>query len=191
MYWGYKTLIMKKFKKVIVLIFATVLVSSCTQSIDGNLESDYIETRQYITYYKGAVYSGEIFFIYENGQLESRINYKDGKLDGLAERYWKDGSLDYKQNYKDGQQDGLKEWTAPGFGGRILIKSYYKDNRLNGVEETYYEGGQLMQTVNYKDGQEDGLMKGYYEGGQIRVENTYKDGVLISNKYYSEDGQIQ
>ena len=112
-------------------------------------------------------------------------------MDGLAERYWEDGSLDYKQNYKDGQQDGLKEWTAPGPIGRILIKSYYKDNRLNGVEETYYEGGQLMQTVNYKDGQQDGLMKGYYEGGQIRVENTYNEGVLISNKHYSEDGQIQ
>ena len=40
----------------------------------------------------------------ENGQLFSKINYKDGELDGLLEVYFWDGSIVDKKNYKDGKE---------------------------------------------------------------------------------------
>ena len=38
---------------------------------------------------------------YENGQLEQRGNYKNGKMDGLREYFDKDGNLTGTKEYKD------------------------------------------------------------------------------------------
>ena len=38
---------------------------------------------------------------YENGQLEQRGNYKNGKMDGLREYFDKDGNLTGAKEYKD------------------------------------------------------------------------------------------
>ena len=48
-------------------------------------------------YYKKRPYEK----FYENGQLEQRGNYKNGKMDGLREYFDKDGSLSGTKEYKD------------------------------------------------------------------------------------------
>jgi len=40
---------------------------------------------------------------YENGQLEWRANYKDGKLDGLFELFDENGNLTKTKEYKNGE----------------------------------------------------------------------------------------
>ena len=42
---------------------------------------------------------------YDNGQLESRANYKDNKRDGLCEFWFRDGKPMGRVNYKDGVAD--------------------------------------------------------------------------------------
>ena len=39
----------------------------------------------------------------ENGQLQQRSNYKDGKLEGLFEWFDEDGNLTKTEEYKDGE----------------------------------------------------------------------------------------
>ena len=46
--------------------------------------------------------NGVVETYYDNGQLQSRANYKDGKLDGLGEIWSRDGQLESRANYKDG-----------------------------------------------------------------------------------------
>jgi|TARA_B110000116_G_C16526246_1_gene442243 antitoxin component YwqK of YwqJK toxin-antitoxin module len=75
--------------------------------------------------------TGVEFTFHDNGQLESKSNYKDGERDGLWEWFYENGQLQFKENYKDGRQDG--------------------------PFESYYENGQLDERGNYKDGKEDGL----------------------------------
>ena len=94
---------MKTIARITSILICLILLTSCTQSIDGNLEKDYIEERQSITYYKGAPYTGEMFFNYENGQLKAKVNFKDGELDGLWEAYYENGQLKSSRNYKDGE----------------------------------------------------------------------------------------
>ena len=112
---------MKTIARITSILIGLILLTSCAQSIDFNLEKDYIEERQSITYYKGAPYTGEMFFNYENGKLGAKRNYKDGERDGLYEMYHENGQLQLKVNYKDGEPDGLYEM--------------------------YYENGQLKQTT--------------------------------------------
>ena len=45
--------------------------------------------------------NGVIETYYDNGQLKSRENYKDGKLDGLREAWYSNGKLYSRENYKD------------------------------------------------------------------------------------------
>ena len=117
---------MKTIARITSILICLILLTSCAQSIDGNLEKDYLEEENDIVLYKGEPYNGEMFFNYENGQLQERRNYKDGKPDGLAEAYYENGKLDAKRNFKDGELDGLYE--------------------------EYYENGQLKLKENYKDG---------------------------------------
>ena len=39
---------------------------------------------------------------YDNGQLKTRENYKNGKLDGLSEAWLENGQLELRASYKDG-----------------------------------------------------------------------------------------
>ena len=40
---------------------------------------------------------------YDNGQLKSRENYKDGEREGLWESFDKEGNLTETEEYKDGE----------------------------------------------------------------------------------------
>ena len=144
---------MKILKRSITVLVCLILFTSCTKSIDGEKEDAYIEIREEITYYKGTPFTGEIFENYNNGQLYYKINFKDGKQDGLSEWYYENGQLQYKDNFKDGNRDGLSEF--------------------------YYENGQLQRKANYKDGELDGLEESYYKNGQLKEKGNYKDGDII------------
>ena len=59
----------------------------------------------------------QLFHTTPNGQLESRIEYKDGLKDGLSETFIENGQILTSKNYKDGQKNGL-------------VESYYEDGTL-------------------------------------------------------------
>ena len=91
---------------------------------------------------KETIKDGLVETFYENGQLESKSNYKDGKPDGLWEVFYfisnnnpfvLHGLIKTRKNYNNGKQDGLSEW--------------------------FVENGQLWSRKNYKDGKRDGLWK--------------------------------
>ena len=135
---------MKTLKRSITVLVCLILFTSCTKSIDGKKEKEYIEKRKGITYYKGTPFTGEIFKNYKNGQVSEEYNYKDGKQDGLYKGYYENGQLSYKANYKDG--------------------------KLNGLSEQYHENGQLHYKLNYKDGKEDFSSYESYDKDGERIE---------------------
>ena len=105
-------------------------------------------------YFESALFNGLSFDVYEDGQLKSEANYKDGKQDAL-EKFWSvDGKLTYEANYKDGKQDGLeKRWFA---WGTLGYEANYKDGKQDGVEKFYFETGQLDYQNYWKDGKQIG-----------------------------------
>ena len=44
---------------------------------------------------------------HKNGQKESELNYKDGKMDGLWTQWHENGQKQREVNFKDGKEDGL------------------------------------------------------------------------------------
>ena len=110
---------MKILKRSITVLVCLILFTSCTKSIDHKKEKSYIEVRKGITYYKGEPFTGEIFRNYDNGQLKAKINYTDGKKDGLSEHYYENGQLQFKMNFKDGKEDGSSFESYDKDGQRI------------------------------------------------------------------------
>jgi antitoxin component YwqK of YwqJK toxin-antitoxin module len=54
---------------------------------------------------------------YDNGQLESKFNYKNGNREGLWVGYWDNGQLTYKGNWKNGKQEGV--WVSYNTDGTV------------------------------------------------------------------------
>ena len=131
---------------------------------DGSKHGEWVEFDA-----NGLVKSKSLF---EDGQLRSKSNYKDGEQHGLAEGYYESGQLRSKSNYKDGEQHGLAE--------------------------EYYESGQVSQRRNYKDGKLyrdgklfSGLVEWHYENGQLGSKENYKDGKLHGLwEFFKEDGSL-
>lgn len=87
---------------------------------------------------------------YDNGQLESRSNYKDDKLNGLYETWYKNGQLKARGIYKDDKLEGL--WEIWYLNGQLMSRTYYENDKPDGLHEILHENGQLVSRVICKDG---------------------------------------
>jgi antitoxin component YwqK of YwqJK toxin-antitoxin module len=65
---------------------------------------------------------------HENGQLETEINYKNGKLHGPHKVWYSNGSILKESNFKDGYRDGL--YRTRDITGDILREETYKDGEF-------------------------------------------------------------
>ena len=140
---------MKKIKVLFVIIFI-LLFASWGKLREVNITDT--EIREGIAYVKGETeaFTGIIKLYYENGNLESESNFKDGKQEGLSKLYYENGDLESEGNYKDGKGEGLaKEYYE---NGNIRIEGNYKDGKKEGHFKEYYENGYLMAQYYYKDG---------------------------------------
>jgi antitoxin component YwqK of YwqJK toxin-antitoxin module len=113
----------------------------------------------------------------ENGQLQQRSNYKDGKSEGFSEKYYNNGQLEWRANFKDGKLDGL--WEKFYENGQLEEKRNYKNGKIDGIYDVFYENGQLEWRANYKDGKLDGLFELFDENGNLTKTKEYKNGELI------------
>jgi len=82
-------------------------------------------------------------------KIKEKANYKNGKLEGLYEKYYK-GKLGKRCNYKNGKLDGLyEEWWC---NDRISMKYNYKNGKLHGLIKGWDPDGELNHKFNYVDG---------------------------------------
>jgi len=71
---------------------------------------------------------GVIKTYYNNGQLESEANYKNGELDGSYKVWYKDGQLKGEANYKNGKKEGVcKDWNE---SGKLRFEDNFKNGKL-------------------------------------------------------------
>jgi len=116
---------------------------------------------------------------YENGQLRSNCNYKDGRRHGLCQEWYENGQLWSSYNYKDDKEHGLCQWWHKS--EQLWSSFNYKDGRRHGLCQWWYLSGKLQTSYNYKDGKEHGLCQIWAKNGTLWSSNVYKDGHLIED----------
>jgi len=89
-------------------------------------------------------YSGPVFTLYENGQLEWEGTLKNGIENGPFKTYSKyyNGPLSIEGTYKDGELDGTYKSYYPN--GQLKEEGTIKDGKLIDYQE-YSPNGQLKE----------------------------------------------
>jgi antitoxin component YwqK of YwqJK toxin-antitoxin module len=211
-------------KKLLLLTLSILTLYACGQKTSLIYSEDCCidwDVGTEIMSYKGTPFSGDITGYYSNryptpanesttnNQLREKENYKDGKKDGLFEKYYEDGKIRSKFTYKDGKPIGIGEYFSDNgnlvekrthYDGELhvlwerydeqsgkLYRRYttnqkykrYAQTPLDGVSEEWYGNGQLQSRETYKEGYLEGISVSYYENGEIWEKRTYKKGKIV------------
>ena len=140
---------------------------------------------------------GEQLTFYENGNPESRAQYKNGKPFGMTERYYSDGTLSSRSHFNEYGQNGLYEsfhkngqpeqramikngeregerlyWSEDG---SPVYQQHYLAGKLHGEERSYRYGGVLYSVKQYQHGIQVGKQLTYDEAGKVVTEQHFDD----------------
>jgi antitoxin component YwqK of YwqJK toxin-antitoxin module len=143
-----------------------------------------------ITFKEGIETNELCEYFYENGQFEMNTIIKDGMKDGTWESYYENGNLQKVINYKDNKWHGLQETYYEN--GLLEYRGFFKNDEHDGVSEMYHENGQLAKKMLYTDGQENGIWEYYDENGHLDYTESYKNGKYHGvNEYYDDNGNLR
>ena len=122
-------------KKLSVLL-CVFLLTACAPS---EKPGDKLVERNGITYEVNSQtpFTGASIEYYEYGQLNEKIDYKDGMEHGLREYYDENGQIEVIANYKDGELHGLAE-------------SYDEDGKEYSSSPQCYQNGAEVDMSNCK-----------------------------------------
>jgi antitoxin component YwqK of YwqJK toxin-antitoxin module len=156
------------------------------------VNGDELEFREGIIYLKDSEipYTGKFYALYPSGKREQEAHYKNGKIDGFAERWYENGQKKSEGNFKIGKRDGLSlQWHE---NGKKAVEGNFKDGKQDGLETSWYEDGQKRSEDNFKDGKKDGRSIFWFPNGQKGNEGIYKDGITEGiHKMWHENGQMR
>ena len=123
---------MKTLLTLFVLFLFPILIS-CNSYSGSSDKTVCVDTdaliRNGIIYlpYETKPFTGNNLCKYENGQIKSEGNYKDGKPDGKVIDWYENGQIEAEENYKDGKLDGKATYWHEN--GKIKGKVTFKDGK--------------------------------------------------------------
>ena len=150
----------------ILIMFLTLI--SCSNSLEFEKESEFLNIQDKILYYKGKIYSGELIYRYPDGAIEMIQNYKDGLMEGVSEGFYNDGQLKERANCKKGLLSGNVQWYYQN--GQQERTCLYQDSKIVKCED-FYEDGQLKSKEA-----EDGFngYKEFFNDGRMNFKDVWK-----------------
>ena len=157
--WGaenYDDCILKNMKGIGSGVAAKAIIDACKVKHIHSTFSICVETEAQII--NGIIFlpnmtepfTGNNLCEYINGQIKSKGEIKDGKLDGKSSWWHLNGQKGLEKNYKDDKLDG--SWTTWSENGQKGLEKHYKDGKKDGKWTTWYESGQIWSEGNFKDG---------------------------------------
>ncbi len=87
----------------------------------------------------------EIF--HDNGNLQSKVNFKNNLEEGIMESYFENGKLESKGVYVLGKKMG--DWQSYYQNGNLEEKGTYHLDKKKGIWEYYNENGTLQRKAKY------------------------------------------
>lgn len=173
--------------------------------VDGNIESyttykygEAIEEAYYNTNkeiyetvdFKAAEKTYKLVTHYQNGNIQTEINYVNGLHHGPYKLYNFYGTVVASGNYNNGSQHG--EWNWYYDDGKIRISEGYLNGNRDGTSKHYYKSGQLEDDYFYNYGSKTGTWLSYHENGKLFTSTGYANDLQEGRKeFYSTSGNLQ
>lgn len=135
------------------------------------------------TNYKDGYEEGEKTTYYNDGKtVKSKATLAKGKVNGVAIAYDQNGKKEYEKSLKNGVDDGSERYFSPE--GEILSETIFKDGKAEGKSfSTIGKGSSscYVQTQYYTNGQLEGEYSEVFCDGTPKVKGKYvagkKDGL--------------
>jgi antitoxin component YwqK of YwqJK toxin-antitoxin module len=118
---------------------------------------------------------------HDNGQLESRGTYVDGKRHGALKWFYANGHLESSCTYVDGNCHGV--WESWHNNGQLRSHSTFVDGKAHGSWGSWYDNGQLWMCGAYESGKRHGVWEWFHDG-LIYERKTYDHGKLIKTEKF-------
>ncbi len=162
----------------------------------------------------GKPFTGTCEMCYMNGRLQRRVNFVNGKENGIDSTKYMSGCLQVVRNHIQGVPSGTWEYYYDSTGQQAWEMNYYlgekhgkhiffeadgdttlwevyQNGKLHGTKRTYYDDSKIHKEIDYKLGLMDGYFKVYNPDGIIIEELKYKEGKKDDDaKYYYDDGTL-
>ncbi|TVL96838.1 MAG: hypothetical protein CV087_23200 [Candidatus Brocadia sp. WS118] len=111
----------------------------------------------------------------ENGQLLLEREMKMGKKDGHFINYYpENGQLDSKAEFKNDKLAG--DWEHYYQNGVLADRGQYEDGKMVGIWEYFYDNSELWAEMEYRDGVPWNIVKHLRRDGSPIEGETLKDG---------------
>ena len=144
----------------------------------------------------GEIYSGYAIKHYQNGALEAKIGFANGKKNGQAVEYFEDGHLKSMTSYHENLMHGeVKNWSGAEEHPILAIRNFYQ-GKPHGTHKKWYPNGNVFKIVNYNMGKEEGLQQAFLENGKLYANYEAHDGRSFGLKrsmlcFELEDGKLK
>lgn len=183
--------------------------------IDCNEKLDYDEgSNTILSKSSGSAFTGKCESCYQNGVLERRMNFVNGKEEGADTTYYSSSCLMVTRNHIYGKEEGLWTYYYDSTTNVAWMMNYknglkhgqqvffnrkgdttsfenYTAGNLNGVKRTYFDSSKVEKQVVYKNGLIDGQFITYNRAGKPLQSVTYKAGKKNGvATYYYDDGTL-
>jgi antitoxin component YwqK of YwqJK toxin-antitoxin module len=87
---------------------------------------------------------------YPSGQLRLETNHNDGVRQGLHRVWHEDGPVEWKENYRNGKLHGVSQRYYPN--GVLRMEVNYKNGVPHGPQRHWERDGQLLAEYKYDNG---------------------------------------
>ena len=129
---------------------------------------------------------------YDNDQIKYEGNISNGFIDGNLNTFYEDGNLASSVNYKEGKAFGKAVFYYDNEDQtRKAEMLFNSDEKIDGTYTEFYENGEKKAVLEIENSKLNGDASFYYDSGNIKIEGSYKNGQKVGTwKNYTEDGNI-
>ena len=139
-------------------------------------------------YYQNKPFNGLLVSKFADQSIKMKLQYEDGRKQGLEEQWHPNGELAQRRTYSK----GVKTGNHLGWWGNGVPKFDYHYNgkgAYHGSRKEWYTNGRLIRHFNYLNGKEAGSQRMWMDTGKIRanydVVNGERFGLIGLKKCYT------
>lgn len=135
-----------------ISIFIAIAVASCSPTAEEKKkEVQQKDTSKKISFHLDSVgariLNGEYMKKYDNGIIQMKGDYRNGKRNGLWQSWYPSGTLWSETTFKAGLKDGP---TVTYYeNGTTRYRGFYKSDERSGNWKIFDESGKLQKEIDY------------------------------------------
>ncbi len=133
-----------------------------------------------LVYYQGKPFTGTSVSFYADEKIAEKIDYLQGKRQGLYRKWFASGLLSFEAHYQNGKLEGSsKSWWK---NGQQRSEANHSQGVVHGVQRQWYQSGQLFEELHIEHGKEEGMQKSWRENGKVYNNYEAKNGRIFGLK---------